>query len=114
MRISDWSSDVCSSDLAAVELRLRIIPLRAIKVGSNLCVTVTRAVMLVSIIRRHSPSSLSWAGPVPRARPELLSNMSIAANGAGRDRKSVVEGKGGSGRGDTGVGRSFKKRKKKH
>src|SRR3546814_14704366 len=44
MRISDWSSDVCSSDLPDFLLNLRIVLHFCRKLGSNLWPQVTQAI----------------------------------------------------------------------
>src|SRR3546814_12676315 len=136
MRISDWSSDVCSSDLT---VRMRVSApiasalterLRATKLSSACSIWLSVA-LAVSYIALASP--LTSSGPrCLRMVAASLSSSSInriaaaedpsmagfagtgsRASGTGallhqlahdKDRKSVVEGKGGSVRGNVGVG----------
>src|SRR3546814_7617512 len=82
MRISDWSSDVCSSDLASIS---------RFSAGT-----------LASAMRRASRSDLVARTPVlPLSGPS-------DAGSVARDRKSVVEGKSVSVRVDLGGRRNIK------
>src|SRR3546814_13334324 len=92
MRISDWSSDVCSSDLIAIEETCRghIGPEPAGK-GSR---------RSVSARRRRAIDD-------PDRHPRFLGRMVRAVQA---DRKSVVEGKSVSVRVDLGVRRLIKKK----
>src|SRR3546814_17216645 len=95
MRISDWSSDVCSSDLAAVEFwGLRPVPGIARWCGAQRLFWPDGTPML------HEQSPLAIA---------LHERHSIRGAEA-VDRKSVVMGKGVSGRVDLG-GRPVIKKK---
>src|SRR6476620_3882059 len=58
-------------------------PRRAISPGSNALVSVTSAVMLVSIIVRQSSRLASCAGLVPCARPALLTSRSMLRKPSG-------------------------------
>src|SRR3546814_11725746 len=97
MRISDWSSDVCSSDLAAP------CPANA-----------------WSKAERNRSNSRSRPTKPPRARrssgfPEESECEAERASGstassAARDRKSVVEGKSGTVRVELGGCRDIKKK----
>src|SRR3546814_10478376 len=49
MRISDWSSDVCSSDLAGMA-------------GGSLAAALARAGLTVAVIDRESPAAMIEAG----------------------------------------------------
>ena len=60
-----------------------IAPLRAISVGSSAWVSVTSAVMLVSIIVRQSSRLARCAGSVPWARPALLTSRSMSRKPSG-------------------------------
>src|SRR3546814_18845795 len=82
MRISDWSSDVCSSDLGQIRAGQRSVP------GS-------RVQRLISLTSR------SVNEPDPRR---------LSAACTAQDRKSVVQGKRGSVRVDLGGRRSIKKK----
>src|SRR3546814_16586238 len=100
MRISDWSSDVCSSDLGTPPPRVR-------------CGSAGRGC-------RRRPSGLSHADRLSREyrwpRPDLPARRPYGAAGApsGRpDRKSVGEGKSVSVRVDLGGRRYLKKKKHK-
>src|SRR3546814_16123389 len=106
MRISDWSSDVCSSDLASgrssggragIEPGPRERRLRAGARGRpTSCWSVTRC---------------AWCGGFSRAAKP--GKTSPAAQSEGRDRKSVGEGKSVAGRVDLGGCRFLKKKNKK-
>src|SRR3546814_13176052 len=98
MRISDWSSDVCSSDLppiigAAMRLMTSEPAPVPIRIG-NSPARMTATVIALGRTRSKAPSRMA----------------------SSTDRKSVVEGKSGSVRVDIGGRRSIKKktqRKKK-
>src|SRR3546814_17586582 len=95
MRISDWSSDVCSSDLPATTATLPIFLPIAIAVAS--------ASGAVFSPRTTSSSFITFAGEkkcIPSTSPGRL----VAV-----DRKSVVEGKSVSVRVDLGCRRIIKK-----
>src|SRR3546814_11948468 len=104
MRISDWSSDVCSSDLVYHVLHGSLSPIRHI-----------------------GPSELHLANLLPRLKPENNDGVKVTevilatnpttegeatANYISRDRKSVVSGKSVSVRVDIGGRRIIKKKKK--
>src|SRR3546814_15353045 len=104
MRISDWSSDVCSSDLrrrpgdaalfgqlSLVAVRRRVEILRAVGAAHLLAA-------VVQVERQERATSQPDSGP---------DDVAI------EDRKSVVEGKRVSVRVDPGGGRSIKKKKEK-
>src|SRR3546814_14239470 len=112
MRISDWSSDVCSSDLRALQ-----------EEESGLVVNLATALLLAGdkaaledLDRRYGTA---MAGS-PRAETFAL----LAGEGAGTavssiadklgDRKSVVSGQSVSVRVDLGGRRSLKKKKKNY
>src|SRR3546814_12320531 len=116
MRISDWSSDVCSSDLVETE----ILPtVRELGIGFVAFSPLGRGF-------------LAGAGPVepndrrhkhPRFQPDAVAANSVRRAVVGRvaerlgatiDRKSVVSGKSGSVRVDIGGRRILKKTKKIH
>src|SRR3546814_12174418 len=100
MRISDWSSDVCSSDLIAGGFRLRWSISRA-KVGFG--VVSGR----YSIYLRHP--GLDPGSRFLRHRPTSAS--SGTPDQVRGDRKSVVSGKSVSVRVDLGGRRLLKKKK---
>src|SRR3546814_4641808 len=102
MRISDWSSDVCSSDL------------RQHRVGARLRVHVDRA-------RRHARQSRRHREAEPHRARELVEEFPFLDDvrarrrieQCGRDRKSVVQGKSVSVRVDLGGLRIIKKKKRR-
>src|SRR3546814_11774915 len=92
MRISDWSSDVCSSDLTMIALY------PASRVSSSFFTLVAR-----------SRSSRTSASSAPRS---MLNAWRESADTWLEDRKSVVEGKSVSVRVDLGGRRIIKKKNK--
>src|SRR3546814_16257301 len=109
MRISDWSSDVCSSVLpeADVQMVLRI--------------AAHQPAVLRSRLRQQHPRTAVGA-PLPRSAQTIHQRSVMRTLSCGkmppifagfiiRDRKSVVSGKGVSGRVDLG-GRGVIKKKK--
>src|SRR3546814_16676644 len=123
MRISDWSSDVCSSDLAARLCRLcrahLRIPAMAAKGGLDR-----------GLGGEATAADASALGDAPRIRAiltdaaregrsvsysELLGDLGFRftrhkMRGVCRDRKRVVWGKSGAGRGDLGGRRTLQKK----
>src|SRR3546814_19657894 len=95
MRISDWSSDVCSSDLAAPVL---MMPRRPTIVSNDLSTQMpTRVPGLAPRRLRYSANLLARSFRQPKE--------------SASDRKSVVEGKSWSVRVDHGGRRIIKKKK---
>src|SRR3546814_20740946 len=92
MRISDWSSDVCSSDLDDHRIALE----RSGHFFSR-CIDVTQIGVAVAAPRRCADCD----------------EHGIGLGDRGGDRKSVVEGKSGSVRVDLGWRRILKKKIKK-
>src|SRR3546814_11298997 len=117
MRISDWSSDVCSSDLPRTARAVSIHPspnapptpqptaLRTAGLGSRQEGLEARSLGRPQSRRR---SRQAQAGGRKRRSP-------LAADGrvGEKDRKSVVEGRSVSVRLDLGGPRNIKKKKKK-
>src|SRR3546814_19056204 len=99
MRISDWSSDVCSSDLMYCLLTLTVILISADSSGFGLGHSVFMAGLALVPYSLASVAGSRWAH---RVRGRL-----------GPDRKSVVEGKRVSGSVDLGGRRNIKKKKRK-
>src|SRR3546814_18770125 len=99
MRISDWSSDVCSSDLRIS--RFHAVPLRTVNVTRKTA-EQSRSLAKNTIGWRMRSASFPWT---PSRRP-------IPAIPACRwgDRKSVVSGKSVSVRVDLGGRRIIKKK----
>src|SRR3546814_15657894 len=110
MRISDWSSDVCSSDLSQAPDRLsrtrpRRSPGRGVMMGIR-----TAARLSAHRHREWLPSRVQTAAQLPADRASAP--VGDAARRS-RDRKRVVEGKSVSVRVDLGGGRFIKQKKEK-
>src|SRR3546814_11550842 len=114
MRISDWSSDVCSSDLAEkhrglladgdhVDLDALVLPLPDL--AQQLAEQVVVEAAGEAAVGRHA----QVADPL---RVLALDHVRMAVIGIG-DRKSVVSGKSVSVRVDVGGRRVIKKKKNK-
>src|SRR3546814_19789397 len=108
MRISDWSSDVCSSDLSP----------RGVRARGGLTPSSTLTPVLRHRGRRFATArwrrSRHPEAAMPAARldtPPRYLRTPEAARFLG-DRKSVVKGKSGSGRVDLGGSRKIKTKKK--
>src|SRR3546814_11941224 len=101
MRISDWSSDVCSSDLAVSSSQAR-----AWRCASAIS---SRDISLDRSARHCWPSTL----PPSAARLNHLCAWIRSTSTPPEDRKSVVQGKGVSVRVDLG-GRRMLKKKNNH
>src|SRR3546814_19502681 len=120
MRISDWSSDVCSSDLKNVDWRLfsrLVIPgviggILGAYVLTQVHADVARPVVLAYLTAIGL--YLLWRGikyPPTDRKPKVIEPLGLVG---GLDRKSVVEGKSVSVRVDIGGRRILKKKKTKH
>src|SRR3546814_13869755 len=96
MRISDWSSDVCSSDLTEARSLAEVIPDADIFLGLS-APGVLKPEMVARMAAR--PLILALANPTPEILPEE----------ARADRKSGVKGKSVSVRVDLGVRRIIEK-----
>src|SRR3546814_19106234 len=99
MRISDWSSDVCSSDLSRCALALRVRML-----FGRLKSKASMAAFLV----------LGGLALAPQLASAAAGGWAEEEQARLRDRKSVVEGKSVSVRVDLGGRRIIKKNKPKH
>src|SRR3546814_16130873 len=96
MRISDWSSDVCSSDLEA----------GAPDLVRRLCQIWRRRHGLArDLVRSVTEPALN------RHRPRLALESEIPQRGQGRDRKTLAEGKSGAVRSGRGGRRNIVKNK---
>src|SRR3546814_16096605 len=107
MRISDWSSDVCSSDLPVADPR-RAAAWRCLRRGGQkdgLC-------GVRPFLQSDADPSEQHRLQCPPPGPDAPCSGARHARGADPDRKSVVEGKRGAVRVDLG-GRRFIKKKKK-
>src|SRR3546814_15918593 len=105
MRISDWSSDVCSSDLAG--LPLAEVSLERFRQSMDINVTGTFLCMkyqILAMIERGTKGSI-----VNTASVAGVVGVPMHGGYVG-DRKSVVQGKSGSVRVDLGGGRIIKKK----
>src|SRR3546814_19312162 len=126
MRISDWSSDVCSSDLLGLVLVEPVAAQqRAVGVMRGLLGRRFAAAQLVD----HEGRVVVATGQQPRrhSTAEILQvllgqlvllaaadQQDAAVRQLGRDRKRVGKGKSGSVRVDLGGRRNIKKKKNKH
>src|SRR3546814_19747312 len=99
MRISDWSSDVCSSDLSSPAVSDLVAGRVDIMIDS---VTSQRQNILAKRVRALGVTSLD--------RHPQLPEVPTIAEAAGRDRKSVVWGKSVSVRVNLGGRRTFNKK----
>src|SRR3546814_14716100 len=107
MRISDWSSDVCSSDLPVERRHLVLHEPGALvqdpvhHVGLGVAEPLQRG-------------QLAERGDAVEHEPDVVEGRGVVSHGAdttGGDRKSVVEGKSVSVRVDLGGRRILKKKK---
>src|SRR3546814_12934006 len=121
MRISDWSSDVCSSDLATSSFSfsffdpsdlgmpeesphpLEVWPIQEVLARMTLGVSFTFFAVRINATTEVTEDSIPCTTP-----PNLRCQSKLG------DRKSDVEGKSVSERVDLGGGRIFKKKKKKN
>src|SRR3546814_20068222 len=101
MRISDWSSDVCSSDLPGC---------------SEDAVAPGQILKLVDAVEIPDPplACAPLLVLVAEHQPPVELPADTAQRGCRQDRKSVVEGKSVSVRVDLGGRRSIKKKQKQH
>src|SRR3546814_16468224 len=107
MRISDWSSDVCSSDLLTFSIHLIGALAYAARIAGVRTRRIAMSFALFNVLVLVSRLSNSFLGPFLAKRIETA-----LADGIGEDRKSVVWGKSVSVRVDLG-GRSIIKKKNK-
>src|SRR3546814_19103369 len=113
MRISDWSSDVCSSDLAPRPAQTEPASDRHRTASPG---TVHRRIACFlrhgrasPVTDAYRPGGRSGAPAAPCGSPGL----GVGFKGVRRDRKSVVAGKSGSVRVDLGGCRIIQKKKEK-
>src|SRR3546814_14384743 len=120
MRISDWSSDVCSSDLiGSADLDSAATTVGAgatnsIAIGRNVKVSdnSTSSVGLGSNVSLNASNAVGIGVSASAGGAYGVAMGCYANAGAEADRKSVVWGKSGSGRVDLG-GRCLIQKKKK-
>src|SRR3546814_12945117 len=116
MRISDWSSDVCSSDLASSDTprdrfgQRMTTRFTGTSIRNRIAITVLATVVVVSMIS----TAFSGRDHAARLMNDLEAETQVLTSvfGDTLDRKSVGEGKRVSGRVELG-GRRFIKKKKK-
>src|SRR3546814_14391790 len=113
MRISDWSSDVCSSDLSFQSLELfdDISVEENIRAGSDLRASRRSWVTDLFWPGHHDLTSTAVAAVREFSLEECLDQTPEELPSGRRDRKSGVEGKRVSGRVVHGGGRNIKKKK---
>src|SRR3546814_13977465 len=116
MRISDWSSDVCSSDLwrglqfFGLREEARVgVPTRPVAWGDR-AGEKTRGPAIAAPARGRP---FAARPPVDRLPSKAGAGRPRSAGGAARDRKSGVGGQGWAGRVDLGGRGTHKKKKKK-
>src|SRR3546814_15465068 len=107
MRISDWSSDVCSSDLWPGEQE----PSRSLAATPERRTRICLPSSPNSEQRNVSPSVME--ATVQANAPACFSSV-LSAEAAEQDRKSVVQGKRVSVRVDLGGRRYIKQKQKQH
>src|SRR3546814_18470229 len=128
MRISDWSSDVCSSDLRDREVLDVVRKLVAHPClhgvgagGGTFNDAIAGAVDVVDVVARAAGEGRRHAAVTPEGVIRVASFETGAGQGGGEvmtgagagDRQIVVEGKSGSGRVKIG-GRGVSNKKKKY
>src|SRR3546814_18203851 len=115
MRISDWSSDVCSSDLGLRKGRCHHAGARALQRRAELPADSLEefcAERLVELATDRRADLVIDLGARRQSRTTLRSSSDSARRGPDDlDRKSVVEGQSGSVSVDLGGRRFYKKKK---
>src|SRR3546814_11738139 len=115
MRISDWSSDVCSSDLDAAPHDRAIERARRDRRVDTQIYLPRRLLSFTERNHRGERNKQADGIRCGGSAPALCidaTGMVRPGGGEQGDRKRGVEGKGGSGRGDSGGRRRHKKKKK--
>src|SRR3546814_16764272 len=113
MRISDWSSDVCSSDLPDAQLYASLaasFPGQMVDFASH---TEDGKLIVVSVYSDTNPGELYLYNRDTGKARSLMQGRKWLDKDAMADRKRVGEGKSGSVRVDLGGGRSDKKKRQK-
>src|SRR3546814_18238269 len=111
MRISDWSSDVCSSDLMfATDLSMDVVELAREADARGLQSLWLPEHTHIPASRRTPPPGGQDVLP-EEYRRSFDPLVALAAAASATDRKSVVQGKSVSVRVDLCGGRDFKKKK---
>src|SRR3546814_16410317 len=124
MRISDWSSDVCASDLDSVEKRADKssnlssgAKARALIVAADRVATRSSGASAISTCAKPSSATTARKNSQRRLRDSTSRTcraLRIATTSPGKDPKSVVSGKSVSVSVDHGGSRNIKKKKNKH
>src|SRR3546814_8093577 len=91
MRISDWSSDVCSSDLAQVEPRRFQIGLRRLHVGFGGALCRDRGVIFLPPDRLVGEQRLVAAHDLPGVRGRRLRAGKLRTRRVGRSEEHTSE-----------------------
>src|SRR3546814_17325159 len=98
MRISDWSSDVCSSDLAHVAFGAQqTTDLGVVAVGSHIVDVLGGDAVLLGIdhgVQRPAHDVAPLIVTLAHKRPQRLLGDDLRQDDEVLDRKSVVKGKG--------------------
>src|SRR3546814_15907959 len=112
MRISDWSSDVCSSDLFGIEVDgERLFEVDGdLRAGLDIDGRERLPVQLVHPVRHVAHATGQDAAHGLVARDADAADGTVGAD-VGQDRKTVGWGKSGSVRVDHGGARTLKKKK---
>src|SRR3546814_14544304 len=115
MRISDWSSDVCSSDLTAVGFNALATGQNSAAFGQNAQATGPAAVAVGGNAVDENGDPLITSGGVPVDTGATSAGVGGTAIGASaKDRKRGVAGKSVSVRVDSGGRRIIKKTRHNH
>src|SRR3546814_12258177 len=110
MRISDWSSDVCSSDLTILaEPNLTAVTgeTASFLAGGEFTIPVSQDEDTITVIFKQFGVSLAFT-PTPAGRSRL--SMRVSPDGRQLDRSSVVTGTSQSGSVSRRCSRSFKQK----
>src|SRR3546814_14493586 len=103
MRISDWSSDVCSSDLLGGLVNKAVVAALNLQGGRAVGLTGKDGGMIRARAMKIAGHELGQVGEVDRIDPRVITHLEAGA------RQSVVQGKSVSVRVDLGGGRIMKK-----
>src|SRR3546814_13517837 len=116
MRISDWSSDVCSSDLAHREIAgIKHLPDVAVAGGFQAALFgVHVQALALAHHQRVAADEASWRQPLHQGAAWHTQHPALHAGQAVQDRKSVGEGTSVSVRVDLGGRRIIKTKTKKN
>src|SRR3546814_17808173 len=115
MRISDWSSDVCSSDLKALPavLRFAAAPPQSLGVQVRFARRLSSPAKAAKGAANRKGVTMKTDNPLPEHEPEHAESSTAYLPQEMADRKSGVKGKSVSVRVALGVRRKIKKKKLK-